>query len=312
MKMEKKDKKTSNKTMIEKKAINCGLVIPISSMDDEIYTEEHWNGVKQIIEECLQKSEKYDYKVKIVSESDGANIIQNNIIQGLYKSDIIICDVSNLNPNVMFELGVRIMFDKPVVIIKDSNTKFVFDVSAIEHMIYNRTLHYSETRLFQDNLLKKVECTFEDFKDEKNAPSYLKSFGFIETKPSLETIDVSAVDQIMSGLKSLERRMGNIDYEMITMKKAQKRSSISEELNKLNSINKNRILEEYLLELERYLKISGCQTYDDFKENNEWDFRLGLKNDYSNILGEDLLNSITRNAINSYRHTGSIKNFRNK
>lgn len=306
--MEGQNRKTSSRTL-KKKPINCGLVIPISSMDDEIYTEQHWGFVKQIIEECLQNSKKYNYEVKIVSESDGANIIQSNIIQGLFSSDIIICDVSNLNPNVMFELGVRIMFDKPVVIIKGSITKFVFDVSSIEHMIYDRSLQYSEIRRFQDNLLHKVECTFEEFKDEKNAPSYLKAFGFIETAPSLETINATAVDQIMAGLKSLEGRMVNIDNDVTRMKHMQNRVLISGSPNMTSYADKieNKLVEDYLMELERYLEINGCPSYNEFKIDCEWEFQKGIKKDYYSLLGEKMLNAITRKAINSYRHTGSIK-----
>ncbi|WP_270996141.1 hypothetical protein [Listeria seeligeri] len=283
-------KRKENKNQTQKEIITCGLVVPISSMDDEIYTEQHWSNVKQIIEECLQNSVKYKYEVKIVSESDGVNIIQSNIIQGLYESDIIICDVSNLNPNVMFELGVRIMFDKPVIIIKDSITNFVFDVNPIEHIIYNRTLQYSDIRSFQINLLQKLECTFEEYGDEKTAPSYLKAFGFIETKPSLETISVDATDLILRSLQSLEGKVIHLNDEVLRMKRSQSRQiDIEYSKTKLHKFERNQLMEEFRQILERYLVEFNCTSYQMFKDE--------LEEDFFNIIGKKYLSIIEKDAI---------------
>jgi len=43
---------------------------------------------------------------------------------------MIVCDISGRNPNVMFELGLRLAFDKPAIIIKDEITPYSFDTSA--------------------------------------------------------------------------------------------------------------------------------------------------------------------------------------
>ena len=44
-----------------------------------------------------------------------------------------VCDLSDQNPNVLYELGLRQAYDKPVVLIKDDITKEIFDVSGINY-----------------------------------------------------------------------------------------------------------------------------------------------------------------------------------
>ncbi len=55
---------------------------------------------------------------------------------------IVVCDISARNANVMFELGMRLAFDKPTVIIKDERTPYSFDISSIEHLDYPSDLRY--------------------------------------------------------------------------------------------------------------------------------------------------------------------------
>jgi len=46
--------------------------------------------------------------------AEGSDIIHARIIENIEKTDLILCDMSTLNPNVFFELGIRTAVDKPV------------------------------------------------------------------------------------------------------------------------------------------------------------------------------------------------------
>jgi hypothetical protein len=63
-------------------------------------------------------------------------VTQKRIVQNIYDNEMVICDVSAKNPNVMFELGMRLAFDKPAIIIKDDKTNYSFDTAPIEHLEY--------------------------------------------------------------------------------------------------------------------------------------------------------------------------------
>ena len=77
---------------------------------------------------------------------------EKEIIQNLYENPGLVCDVSGKNPNVMFELGLRLAFDKPTIIVKDNKTSYSFDTSAIEHLEYPRDLRFSKIVEFKKTL----------------------------------------------------------------------------------------------------------------------------------------------------------------
>ncbi|MFI5387594.1 MAG: hypothetical protein ACHQ50_15915 [Fimbriimonadales bacterium] len=58
----------------------------------------------------------------------GSDLIQSTIINDLMDADLVIADLTEHNPNVMFELGMRMAEDKPVVLIKAEGTGPLFDV----------------------------------------------------------------------------------------------------------------------------------------------------------------------------------------
>ena len=59
---------------------------------------------------------------------DGSDVIQSTIINQLLTADLVIADLTDHNPNVLFELGIRIAKELPVALIKASGTGPIFDV----------------------------------------------------------------------------------------------------------------------------------------------------------------------------------------
>ncbi|WP_279487954.1 hypothetical protein [Aeromonas veronii] len=134
---------------IEQQRLKCGLIMPISKSQG--LDPEHWLNVKGIICEALEDTA---LDIRLVSESDDVGVIHKSIVQNIYQDDIVICDVSTHNPNVMFELGLRLAFDKATVIIKDDETPFSFDTQVIQHIVYKRNLHYPDIVSFKKRIKK--------------------------------------------------------------------------------------------------------------------------------------------------------------
>jgi len=185
--------------------LKCGLIMPISSIDG--CTAEHWEEVRLIIRESLAES---NFQVELVSDSNEVGIIQNRIVNNIYNSDIVICDVSGKNPNVMFELGMRLAFDRPTVIIKDNKTNYSFDTAPIEHIEYPRDLHYLSVLDFKKTLNKKVLATHSASENPKYT-TFLKHFGEFkianvsEKEVSSEQYILTAIDDLRASMSRLER-----------------------------------------------------------------------------------------------------------
>jgi len=203
--MENTKKETKN---IEKKSIpKCGIIMPISQLDG--CSEQHWIDVKNIIFETIEMA---GYEPNLVSNADDIGIIQKRIIQNIYDNPIIVCDVSGKNPNVMFELGMRLAFDKPTIIVKDDKTSYSFDTSPIEHLTYPRDLRFNKIVDFKKELSSKIIGTIKKADEDPNFSTFLKHFGKF-TVAKLDTTVVTKEDYILDELRDLRFTISNLSRE---------------------------------------------------------------------------------------------------
>ena len=140
-----------------------------------------------------------------MSDSNEVGIIQKRIVQNIYDNDIVVCDVSAKNPNVMFELGMRLAFDKPAIIIKDDKTNYSFDTSPIEHITYPRDLHYHTIQAFKTKLKDKVNATYTaSLKPEYT--TFLKHFGQFVVA-NIDEKKVGKDEYLLSAVNELRREI---------------------------------------------------------------------------------------------------------
>jgi hypothetical protein len=155
---------------IEGKDKFCGFIMPISGKGK--YPVDHWTKIKNILTDIAQAATK---KLKLAGEEpevvsiDFANPdIKSVIFNNLFSIPIVICDVSGNNPNVIYELGLRVAFDMPVIIIKDKDTEFSFDINSLLTIEYPNNLtqlgptdpNYKE---FSSKLFSRIIYTYYEF-----------------------------------------------------------------------------------------------------------------------------------------------------
>ena len=196
-------KTTKRKTTAPKPKPKCGLVMPIASTPN--CTESHWREVKEIFVSAL----KSKFETELVSEEPEVDVIQSKIVNNLHDNPLVAVDVSELNPNVMFELGLRLAFDKPTILIKDDKTDWKFDISPLETLVYPRDLRHSKIETFKKNLLKKALATHEKRVAEGESYSqYLKHFKRLERK-TIETEEVGDMELVLKRLESIENSVAS-------------------------------------------------------------------------------------------------------
>jgi len=204
-------------TPVKAPELTCGLIMPISLLDG--CTADHWSEVKAIITEAVDSIPSLRFVTRLVSDADEIGVIQKRIVQNVYNSSIVVCDVSGKNPNVMFELGLRLAFDKPTVIIKDDKTDYSFDTGVIEHVPYPRDLRFTKIVDFKKRLAEKVGNTYKaSVEDSKHSP-FLKSFGqfrvasLAQSETTADKVMLEMLSDIQRDLQIVKRRdrerMGN-------------------------------------------------------------------------------------------------------
>src|SRR6185312_5121938 len=187
--------------------LSCGLIMPISGIAG--CTAEHWSEVKSIIVESVESIEAPRFNIRLVSESDDVGVIQKRIVQYVYNSDIVICDISGKNPNVMFELGMRLAFDKATIIVKDDQTDYSFDTAVIEHISYPRDLRFGKIVEFKEVLAEKLLATHTLFKVDPNASTFLKNFGTFRVAELSQNV-VSQETFVLETLQDIQKELASL------------------------------------------------------------------------------------------------------
>jgi hypothetical protein len=193
----------AEKTPVE----TCGIVMPISAMDG--YTESHWSDVLDILQDAIRSA---GFDPNLVSSADDVGVIQKRIIQNLYENPIVICDVSGKNSNVMFELGMRLAFDKPTIIVKDDKTTYSFDTAPIEHISYPKDLRFHDIVTFKQTVTDKVKSTYAKSKSDKNFTPFLGHFGTFKVA-KIEAKEVSGDEFIIDQLRDIRQQLSAMKHQ---------------------------------------------------------------------------------------------------
>ena len=181
----------------------CGIVMPIATVGD--YPPGHWPHVRDLIERAITAA---GYVPAPVWEGSDAEMIQAKIMHNLFSHKIVVVDVSGLNPNVMFELGVRLTIGKPTILVADDSTKLPFDTGVIEHEIYDRALRFHNAEQFMSKLTERIKRVMAA-KAAGNYKAFIEHFGPIQVpEPFTETVPqekfiADALGRIEASLKNI-------------------------------------------------------------------------------------------------------------
>lgn len=118
----------------------CFVVMPVS--DGDGYTTGHFRHVYDDI--FVPACEAAGYKAVRADEVRETNLIHLDVLQKLLESPMVLCDLSSRNPNVLFELGLRQAFDKPVVLVQETGTPKIFDIAPLRYTEYRRERVYHQ------------------------------------------------------------------------------------------------------------------------------------------------------------------------
>lgn len=87
-----------------------------------------------VIKEVLEKPE-HNYTVHRADGDAIPGVIGDRLVNEVTGSELCVADLTGLNPNVFYELGIRHSIEKPVIHIAASGTKLPFD-NAPHHTIF--------------------------------------------------------------------------------------------------------------------------------------------------------------------------------
>ena len=80
----------------------------------------------------------------------------------MLNAELVVADLTDHNPNVLFELGIRLAKEKPVVLIKAKDTGPIFDVDNLMRVYpYNQNLWLSTVEGDVKGLTDRIKGTWD-------------------------------------------------------------------------------------------------------------------------------------------------------
>jgi nucleoside 2-deoxyribosyltransferase len=121
-------------------------------------------------------------KVVRLDEIRAAGSITDDMIAEIRESTLCLADVTNANPNVMWEVGFATALGKPVVAISQETDKLPFDIKDVRTLRYNRA---SLAKTLREPLTAILKATLERYLIRRSG------LRMEQQKPRLSTIAIT-------------------------------------------------------------------------------------------------------------------------
>ncbi len=103
----------------------CFVIGPIGQTGSE--TRKHADMMLHAVIKHVVEDKEFNFICKRADEDARPGMINDQIIYDIVNSDVVIADLSELNPNAFYELGIRHSTLKPTIHIASQPTKLPFD-----------------------------------------------------------------------------------------------------------------------------------------------------------------------------------------
>jgi hypothetical protein len=120
-----------------KKAGICFVVTPIGEVNSQV--RRHIEGVIDSVIEPVVKEKVYIVKVAHRVLTQG--LITEDVINSICDYELVIANLTGLNPNVMFEVALRYCTDKPIIHICELGTNLPFDIKDQRTIFYTNDMY---------------------------------------------------------------------------------------------------------------------------------------------------------------------------
>lgn len=234
---------------------NCFVITPIGAQDGR--ERRFADGItKEVITPVLKEFKLYPVVAHEISETGSIN---DQVVRHIYNDKLAICNLTGLNPNVMYELGIRFTMRKHTILICENGTSLPFDIIAERTIFYtNDIAGSSELKDQLRNMIAKI-----DYEKAPDNPIF-KVLDYENAMGKIKDEDASSA--ILEKLKELINRSEN--------------NKVKEELQSsiVFAIKFNKSLEGQSiytrLHEEIGLRSKGKVQLKDFKINGEANFGL--------------------------------------
>lgn len=151
--------------VLELPPTECGIIMPISAIGTR--TEKHWASVLQLLHRAISAAGLTPVNVWSGELTDR---VSERIVGNIFAHEIVVADISELNPNVMFELGLRLASKKPTIVIGSAGGAIPFDIRDFHVIQYPGDLNILEMEEFFARLETSLRAKLKAYSEGTYEP----------------------------------------------------------------------------------------------------------------------------------------------
>lgn len=193
----------TNEDGLDNQRPKCGLIMPISK--SATHSAEHWADVQSLLHRAIATA---GFEPENVWEGDLTDRISKRIVGNIFAYEIVVVDASDLNPNVMLELGLRLASKRPTVVVTDNIGELPFDIRDLRALPYPSDLNILGMEKFFSDLNRALTVKFAAYQSGEYEP-FLSDVVVEVVNP--ETREVSLDSAVLERLDEINRRVSRIE-----------------------------------------------------------------------------------------------------
>lgn len=192
-------RKRSAKTEAAAGRLRCFVITPVGDDASEVRraTEGLLDAVIRPVVEGL------NYQIFVAHHLPDPGSITGQVIQHLLNDELVVANLTSLNPNVMYELAVRHAAGLPIVTLAVQGTRLPFDVTT------ERTLLYSNDLMGAEELKPRLKAACEAAVADGSIRSDNPVLRAVQSRQIINATTTSDAQKvILARLDSIDEKLG--------------------------------------------------------------------------------------------------------
>ena len=183
----------------------CFIITPIGDDTDPI--RRHIEG---IIDAALRPALEDKYDLVVAHRISEPGSITKQIITEIYSAKLVVANLTNRNPNVMYELALRHSLGKPVIMIAEKGTPLPSDI------VMERTIFYQNDARGVIGLRESIAAAEKEIDyDKTESPIYNVLHDVLKDRQIIEFSESQSISQEDDGnatvLKYILQKLTNLE-----------------------------------------------------------------------------------------------------
>lgn len=183
----------------------CFIITPIGDDTDPI--RRHIEG---IIDAALRPALEDKYDLVVAHRISEPGSITKQIITEIYSAKLVVANLTNRNPNVMYELALRHSLGKPVIMIAEKGTPLPSDI------VMERTIFYQNDARGVIELRENIAAVEKEIDyDKTESPIYNVLHDVLKDRQIIEFSESQSISQEDDGnatvLKYILQKLTNLE-----------------------------------------------------------------------------------------------------